>query len=92
MLKQPNNDYTQLWLQTLTHSMDKSAKKSPYTNDLCKIVMGEKVNLWNLDWLKDEYKKQFPIARICNKKKLQEGGTEIKFKQRVDYTETTDTK
>ena len=88
MLKQPNNDYTQLWLQALTHSMDKSAKKSPYTNDLCKIVMGEKVNLWNLDWLKDEYKKQFPIARICNKKKLQEGGTEIKFKQRVDYTET----
>lgn len=88
LLKQPNNDYTQLWLQTITYSMDKETKKSPYTNDLCKIVMGKKANLWNLDWLKSEFKQKFPIARICNKKKLQESGSKIKFKQRGNYTET----
>lgn len=89
LLKQPNNDYTQLWLQTMTYSMDKEAKKSHYTNDLCKIVMGEEANLWNLDWLKDEFKQKFPIARVCNKKKLQESDSEIKFKQRENYTETS---
>ena len=88
MVKQPNNDYTQLWLQTMTYSMDKEAKRSPYTNDLCKIVMGKKANLWNMDWLKDEFKQKFPIARICNKKKLQESDSEIRFKQRENYTET----
>ena len=88
LLKQPNNDYTQLWLQTITYSMDKKAKKSPYTNDLCKIVMGKKVNLWNLDWLKGELKQKFSVAHICNKKKLQESDSEIKFKQRENYTET----
>jgi hypothetical protein len=88
LLKQPNNDYTQLWLQTITYSTDKETKKSPYTNDLCKIVMGKKANLWNLDWLKSEFKQKFPIARICNKKKLQESGSKIKFKQRGNYTET----
>ena len=87
-LKQPNNDYTQLWLQNITYSMDKKAKKLPYTNDICKIVMGQKVNLWNLDWLKGEFKQKFQIARICNKKKLQESGSVIKFKQRENYTET----
>lgn len=88
LLKQPNNDYTQLWLQNMTYSMDKEAKKFPYTNDLCKIVMGEKANIWDLDWLKDELKQKFPITRLCNKNKLQESDSEIKFKQRVNYTET----
>ena len=88
LLKQPNNDYTQLWLQNMTYSMDKEAKKFPYTNDLCKIVMGEKANIWDLDWLKDELKQKFPITRLCNKKKLQESDSEIKFKQRENYTET----
>lgn len=88
LLKQPNNDYTQLWLQTMTYSMDKEAKKFPYTNDLCKIVMGEKANLWDLDWLKDEFKQKFPIARVCNKKELKESESVIKFKQRENYTET----
>ena len=69
LLKQPNNDYTQLWLQNMTYSMDKEAKKFPYTNDLCKIVMGEKANIWDLDWLKDELKQKFPITRLCNKNK-----------------------
>ena len=88
LLKQTNNDYTQLWLQTMTYSMDKEAKTFPYTNDLCKIVMGEKANLWDLDWLKDEFKQKFPIARVCNKKKLKESESVIKFKQRENYTET----
>lgn len=90
LIKQPNNDYTQLWLQTITYSMDKKAKKSPYTNELCKIVMGTKVDLWNLNWLKDECKQQFPIASLCNKKKLQKYGSEIKFKRRDNYTETAE--
>ena len=87
LLQRPNNDYIQLWLQNITYTMDKEAKKSPYTNELCKIVMGQEVSLWNLDWLKTEFKQKFPIARICNQKKLQESGSEIKFKQRDNYNE-----
>ena len=56
----------QIWMQHITFKMPDSIE---YTEPLCKIVSGEKeVKLWNLDWLKDEYKKKFPQAEICTDK------------------------
>lgn len=54
----------QIWMQHITFKMQDGIE---YTEPLCKIVAGEKdVKLWNKDWLKDEYKKGFPQAEICN--------------------------
>ena len=50
----------------LQHITFKMPDAIDYTEPLCKIVAGEKdVKLWNLDWLKDEYKKKFPQEEIC---------------------------
>lgn len=53
-----------------------------------RLLWAKKANIWDLDWLKDELKQKFPITRLCNKNKLQESDSEIKFKQRENYTET----
>ena len=53
----------QIWMQHITFKMPDSI---PYSEPLCKLVAGEKdVKLWNNDWLKDEYKKKFPLNEIC---------------------------
>lgn len=56
----------QIWMQHITFKMPDSI---PYSEPLCKLVAGEKgVKLWNNDWLKDEYKKKFPLNEICTDK------------------------
>ena len=53
----------QIWMQHITFKMKDVIS---YDEPLCGIVAGEKdVKLWNLDWLKDEYKKGLPMDRIC---------------------------
>lgn len=48
----------QIWMQHIAFKMPDAIE---LTEPLCKIVAGEKdMKLWNLDWLKDEYKKKFP--------------------------------
>lgn len=59
----PNIGEVQIWMQHITLKMSDAIK---YSEPLCKIVAGEKdVKLWNIEWLKDEYKKDFPLAEIC---------------------------
>ena len=54
----------QMWMQHITFNTQDGIT---YSEPLCKIVAGEKdVKLWNMEWLKDEYKKDFPQAEICN--------------------------
>ena len=52
LCNQPNSDYNQLWLQNITYQNDKKKGVSPYNIRLCKVVMGENVELWNNSWLK----------------------------------------
>ena len=53
----------QIWMQHITFKMTDAIE---YNEPLCKIVAGEKdVKLWNLEWLKEEYKKKFPQELIC---------------------------
>lgn len=63
----PNIGEVQLWMQHITFKM--LPDSISYTEPLCKIVAGEKdVKLWDNDWLKEEFKKDFPQGEICNDK------------------------
>lgn len=67
----PNIGHIQIWLQRMTYQLDKDCKdeQDKYGEDLCKLVEGKSVQLWNLDWLKDDLQKDFPIDKICDTKK-----------------------
>ena len=59
----PNIGELQIWLQRITYKMPDSIA---YTEPICKIVAdAADVILWNLDWVADEYKKDFPLKSIC---------------------------
>ena len=59
----PNIGELQIWLQRITYKLVNSIK---YTEPICRIVANEsEVELWNLDWVSDEYKKDFPLMSIC---------------------------
>lgn len=87
LCEQPNSDYMQLWLQTITYSMDKSSGICPYALPFCKIVMGKRTALWNIDWVKAKYREKFPIMKICNKKMLKKSNAIIAFNERRAYYE-----
>ena len=42
---------------------------NPYQEPLCQLVEGNAVDLWNLDWLKDNLKAGLPILQVCDTKK-----------------------
>lgn len=46
--KIPNTGHLQIWLQRLTLSLD---KQMPYNEKLCKVIVGEKHPLWNVEWI-----------------------------------------
>lgn len=53
----------QIWMQHITFKMKDVIV---YDEPLCKLVAGEKgVKLWNMEWLKEEYRKAFPQEQIC---------------------------
>lgn len=59
----PNIGELQIWLQRIIYKMPDSIA---YTEPICKIVAdAADVILWNLDWVADEYKKDFPLKSIC---------------------------
>lgn len=65
----PNIGHIQIWLQGITYKFDLEAGGNPYQEPLCQLVVGNAVNLWNLDWLKDSLQKGLPILQICDTKK-----------------------
>jgi hypothetical protein len=46
----PNNGHLEVWLQRISHQID---PKIAYEENLCKLVKGEKVDLWNNSWVTD---------------------------------------
>ena len=59
----PNIGEIQIWMQHITYQLPDSID---YDEGLCKIVNGESnVELWNNEWLADNYKKDFPQGAIC---------------------------
>lgn len=61
--RMPNIGELQIWLQRITYKMPDPID---YTEPICQIVAGvADVNLWNLNWIADEYKDDFPLSSIC---------------------------
>lgn len=85
LIEQPNSSYTQLWLQNITFRQDVRKHVCPYGVRLCKVVMGEKVDLWNNSWLKADLTKNFPLQSIVLKDKLPVNSSVIRFRERIQY-------
>lgn len=59
----PNIGELQIWLQHITYNMPNTIE---YTEPICQIVADvADVELWNLNWIADKYKKDFPQKSIC---------------------------
>lgn len=65
--KIPNTGHLELWLQRITYKLDKQIE---YNENLCKIVSGQKANIWNSDWLKPEFKRIINPKKVINKRAL----------------------
>lgn len=87
LCNQPNSDYNQLWLQNITYQKDKNKGTSPYNIRLCKVVMGEDIELWNNSWLKKELTSNVNIRVIVDKDTLKEVTPVITFRETRAYNE-----
>lgn len=85
LINRPNSTYSKLWLQNMTYQQDVRRKKCPYDSRLCRLVMGEDVELWNLSWLKPEYAKDFPQSTIIDKEALAKVSHVITFRETRSY-------
>ena len=89
MIGRPNSTYTELWLQNMTYQADKKSRKCPYTARLCKVVMGNKHDLWNNSWLKPSLTKGFDQSSIVNQETLAKVTPIITFRERRQYESLT---
>ena len=87
---QPNSDYNQLWLQNITYQNDKKKGVSPYNIRLCKVVMGENVELWNNSWLKKDLTKNYKQTSVVCNEVLKKVTLIITFRETRAYLETTE--
>ena len=87
LIHQPNSAYNQLWLQNITYQRDKKQGHSPYEMRLCRLVMGEQVDLWNNSWLKPEFSKKLPLDTICDREVLKNTTPVITFRETRAYEE-----
>lgn len=62
----PNIGHIQIWMQRLTYKQNRIEDEHPYSEQICKLVEGAKVQLWNNDWLDSKYLVGFPQNKICN--------------------------
>lgn len=61
--KLPNIGELQIWLQRITYQLPHPIN---FTEVLCKIVQGcNNEVLWNLDWVDESFKIDFPMRSIC---------------------------
>ena len=88
LCNQPNSDYNQLWLQNITYQKDKKKETSLYNVRLCKVVMGEDVELWNNSWLKKELTKNYKQTSVVRNEVLKKVTPIITFRETRAYLET----
>lgn len=84
---QPNSEYNQIWLQKMTYQKDKAEGTSPYKVRLCKVAMGEDVDVWNCSWLKDTLTAKMSDVSIIDNEKLEDGTGLINFREQRAYDE-----
>lgn len=90
LCNQPNSDYNQLWLQNITYQKDKKKGTSPYNIRLCKVVMGENVELWNNSWLKKDLIMNYKQTSVVCNEVLKKVTPIITFRETRAYLETTE--
>lgn len=82
---QHNTTYLEVWLQNMTYNSDKLKDEFHYSQPLCRLVMGENVQLWNNSWLNSELSDDLPLVEICNKEKLDSLAPVITFRETRAY-------
>ena len=65
--KIPNTGHLELWLQRITWKLDNEIK---YNENLCNIVSGKDITIWNSDWLKDSLKEIMKPEKIIDSEML----------------------
>lgn len=82
-----NMSYQEIWLQNMTYNSDHKNGSHPYKMLLCRMVMGEEVELWNNSWLKKSMTADFPLKDVCNREMLKALPPVLKVKTKPDYAE-----
>lgn len=80
-----NSAYYQMWLQNMTYRRDTEEGLSPYDVRLCKVVMGEEVDLWDNTWLNADLTKDFPQSSVVNADVLDRQTPVITFRETRAY-------
>lgn len=63
----PNSSFLKVWLQRFTLKLDRSII---YDDPICKIVSESNVQLWNIDWLRDNFKEKIKKTPIIIQSKV----------------------
>lgn len=66
--KIPNTGHLEIWLQRITLSI---AKDFSYQEPICKLVSGESVSLWNMDWITNQDLKGAIATPVIDKAALE---------------------
>lgn len=75
----PNTGHLEIWIQRISQPIQ---PKIEYKEALCKLVGGEKVKVWNNDWISsDLLKKAINPINIIDKSKLKSLGKIVKLKE-----------
>ena len=82
-----NMSYQEIWLQNMTYSADSKNGSHPYKMPLCRMVMGEDIELWNNSWLKKSLIADFPIKEVVNREILKALPPVLKVKTKPGYAE-----
>lgn len=74
----PNVGYLELWLQRLIIKED---REKAFSENLCKYAAGEKVTIWDVSWLKTEYKDIITSVSFVNEEAI------TQLPDAIEYTE-----
>lgn len=66
--KLPNTGYLEVWLQRIAYQLDGDLE---FDESLCDLVSGNKVEIWNSDWLKDSLADILDSQEILNKETME---------------------
>lgn len=66
--KIPNTGHMQIWIQRVTLQI---SAELAYEEPICKLVGGEAVSLWNMDWISSKaLKNAIDVAKVIDREKL----------------------
>lgn len=66
--KIPNTGHMQIWIQRITLPISKTLA---YEEPICKLVAGEAVALWNMEWISNkELKNEIDVMKVIDREVL----------------------